>query len=77
MPTIVRDGPYRFFFYASDSSEPPHIHVERDRKVAKFWLSPLRLSNRGDFSQLEARRIEELVAGYREKLMEAWHEFFG
>ena len=35
------------------------------------------LSNRGDFSQLEARRIEDLVAGYREKLMEAWHEFFG
>ena len=43
MPTVLRVGPYRFFFYASDRREPPHIHVERDDKVAKFWLQPVRL----------------------------------
>ena len=40
MPTILREGPYRFFFYASDREEPPHVHVERDDRVAKFWLDP-------------------------------------
>lgn len=30
MPTIVRIGPYRFFFYASDREEPMHVHVERN-----------------------------------------------
>ena len=30
MPTILREGPYRFFFYASDREEPLHVHVERD-----------------------------------------------
>ena len=36
MPTVLRVGPYRFFFYASDRDEPIHVHVERDDKVAKY-----------------------------------------
>lgn len=44
MPTILRVGPYRFFFYSGDGREPPHIHVERDSGVAKFWLDPVRLA---------------------------------
>lgn len=36
MPTVLRIGPYRFFFYSGDGGEPPHIHVERDDAIAKF-----------------------------------------
>lgn len=43
MPTVLRVGPYRFFFYSGDGGEPPHIHVERDQYVAKVWLDPVRL----------------------------------
>ena len=39
MPTILRVGPYRFFFYAGDRNEMPHMHVERERFIAKFWLA--------------------------------------
>ncbi len=39
MPTILRIGPYRFFFYAGDRDEPQHVHVERDDRIAKFWLA--------------------------------------
>jgi hypothetical protein len=42
MPTVLRAGPYRFFFYAGDRDEPPHIHVERDDHTAKFWLDQVR-----------------------------------
>ncbi|MGH7393728.1 MAG: DUF4160 domain-containing protein, partial [Candidatus Rokuibacteriota bacterium] len=38
MPTVLRSGPYRFFFYSGDGGEPPHIHVEREDNTAKFWL---------------------------------------
>jgi hypothetical protein len=31
MPTVLRSGPYRFYLYAGDRDEPPHIHVERDQ----------------------------------------------
>src|SRR5713226_3646555 len=58
MPTVLREGPYRFFFYASDRGEPAHIHVERENKVAKFWLNPPRLARSGDFGRAEIRRIE-------------------
>jgi len=41
MPTILRIGPYRFYFYSADGNEPIHIHVDRDKCTTKFWLDPL------------------------------------
>ena len=34
MPTVLKVGPYRFFFYAADCVEPPNVHVERDSDKA-------------------------------------------
>lgn len=48
MPTVLRIGPSRFFFYAGDGNEPPHVHVERDDGEAKFWLEPIRLNGAMD-----------------------------
>ncbi len=76
MPTILRRGPYRFFFYASDRDEPLHIHVECGDKVAKFWLRPVRLQKSGGFSRAEIARIQRMVAGSQEALSEAWNEYF-
>jgi hypothetical protein len=51
MPTIPGiPGPYRFFFYSFDCSEPMHVHVERERKVCKFWLEPIALAANDGFS---------------------------
>lgn len=44
-------GPYRFFFYAGDREEPPHIHVERDEHTAKFWLDEVRLRDSRGFGR--------------------------
>jgi len=76
MPTIFRTGPYRFFFYATDRDEPPHVHVERDDKLAKFWLDPIRLQYSIGFSRMEIRRIERVIQAQRVHLMEAWHAYF-
>jgi hypothetical protein len=76
MPTVLRSGPYRFFFYAGDRDEPPHIHVERDNNKAKFWLEPVRLQNSGGFSRTEISRIQKLVEGNREDLLRRWNEYF-
>ncbi|MFH1436112.1 MAG: DUF4160 domain-containing protein [Pseudomonadota bacterium] len=46
MPTVLRVGSYRFFFYAGDRDEPPHVHIERDDRIAKLWLDPVRLHYR-------------------------------
>ncbi|MGH7575280.1 MAG: DUF4160 domain-containing protein, partial [Longimicrobiales bacterium] len=53
MPTVLREGPYRFFFVSLDGNEPPHVHVQRERRVAKFWLDPITLQRPGGFSAKE------------------------
>ena len=77
MPTVLRSGPYRFFFYSSDKDEPPHVHVERDANRAKFWLDPVRLFDSGGFGRVEINRLRTLVVANESVLMGAWHEFFG
>jgi Domain of unknown function (DUF4160) len=44
MPTVLRSGPYRFYFYIHEPNEPPHIHVDRDDFSAKFWIDPVQLA---------------------------------
>jgi hypothetical protein len=76
MPTVLRVGPLRFFFYAGDGAEPTHIHVERDDSEAKFWLDPVRLERSRGFRRKEINRIRGLVEEHREQLSESWNEFF-
>lgn len=76
MPTVLRIGAYRFFFFASDNSEPPHIHVERDDNLAKFWLDPVRLQSSGGFSRNEIASILKIVIEHQQHLGEAWYGYF-
>lgn len=76
MPTVLRVGPFRFFFYAGDGGEPPHVHVERDDCEAKFWLDPVRLERSRGFRRKEINRIHELVEEHQEQLLGGWNEFF-
>jgi len=76
MPTVLRSGPYRFFFYASDRNEPCHVHVERDDRVAKFWLDPIRLQRSGGFGRLELIQIRTIIDKNHEELKEAWNGYF-
>ena len=77
MPTVLRSGPYRVFFYSGDQGEPAHVHVQRERMVAKLWLEPVRLQSSGGFNRGELRRIEELIRNSADLLLERWNEFFG
>ncbi len=76
MPTVFQEGPYRFFFYAGDAGEPEHIHVEREDKVAKFWLDPVRLERSGGFGRTELRHIQRIVDQHCVELQEAWNGYF-
>ncbi len=77
MPTVLRIGPYRFYFYSHEPNEPPHIHVDRDNQSAKFWLEPVALSRNLGFNAKELRRIEKIVTKHQLSFTEVWHEYFG
>jgi hypothetical protein len=74
MPTILRIGSYRFFFYSNEKGEPPHVHVQRERFLAKFWLNPVTLASSKHFSSHELRIIQKYVNENRQIFMEAWNE---
>jgi hypothetical protein len=76
VPTVHREGPYRFFFYSADRHEPAHVHVERDASRAKFWLAPVRLARSGGFDAAELMRLGRLVVEREQQLLRAWDEYF-
>lgn len=76
MPTALRIGAYRFFFFAGDRGEPPHIHVERSSDKAKFWLEPVRLQKSSGFADHELNRLQRLVTINQQRLLQAWNEYF-
>ena len=77
MPTVLQDGPYSFVFFSSDRGEPPHVHVKRERRIAKFWIRPVALVKNRGFAGHELNHIARLVARHETTLLEAWHEYFG
>lgn len=77
MPTVLRTGGYRFFFYSNENGEPPHIHVQRERLLAKFWLKPVSLAGSSGFAAPELNKLLGLVEAHQQIFVEAWNEFFG
>ncbi len=77
MPTVLRSGPYRLYFYSHEPNEPAHVHVDRDAMSAKFWLNPVGLARNLGFSARELRQLERLIEENQLELLEAWNGYFG
>ncbi len=78
MPTIREiTGPYRLFFFSFDCGEPKHVHVQRERKVCKYWMESVALASNHGFSPVELNAIRQLLTANRIKILEAWNEHCG
>ena len=76
-PTVLRSGPYRFYFHSHEPNEPAHMHVDRDDQSAKFWLAPVSLARNLGFGAQELNKIQRLVQNNESELVEAWNEYHG
>jgi hypothetical protein len=79
VPTVLRFGPYRFYFYAHenrDAFEPPHVHVRSANGAAAFWLEPVSLRDVQGYTRRESDRIRRIVVANRDRLLRNWHDFF-
>ncbi|MBF0473174.1 MAG: DUF4160 domain-containing protein [Nitrospirae bacterium] len=75
MPSIKNiSSPYRFFFYSFDCNEPKHVHIQREKMVCKFWLTPVILSNNYGFISNELNSIRKIIIDNQIKIEEAWNE---
>ena len=76
MPTVLEIGPYSFVFFSSDEREPLHIHVKREKQIAKFWLKPITLAKNRGFKDHELNQIIRLVEENQDRLIEGWYDHF-
>ncbi|MBI3684069.1 MAG: DUF4160 domain-containing protein [Acidobacteria bacterium] len=77
MPSVLRSGPYRVYFYSHEPNEPAHVHVDRDDQSAKFWLKPVALAHNLGFSPVELRHIQRILKESESMLLEKWNARFG
>jgi len=72
MPVVLRVKGYRFWFYEVDLDEPPHVHVGKGDKEAKYWVEPIALARPGRFRDYELNEIRRILTAYKNDILEAW-----
>lgn len=80
MPVILRYKGYTFFFFSNegDPREPLHVHVRKAGATAKFWVAPqVSVVESYGLNGQELNELVKVVAGNRQLIERAWHEFFG
>jgi hypothetical protein len=79
MPTVLRSGGFRLFFYSNEGSprEPAHIHVEKAGGEAKLWLRSETIVAYSDgLSARDLAAAVRVVEANRDTIEAAWNDFF-
>lgn len=76
MPTVLREQGFQFYFYSHETTEPPHVHVDKGGSSCKYWLSPVFLARNHGFSEVELNKIRAIILGKQELLLAKWNEYF-
>lgn len=74
MPVVLRIKGYRFWFYEADLDEPPHIHVGKEGKEAKYWLTSIALARLRGFREYELNEIESVLEENQTFILESWRK---
>ena len=75
-PTIHREDRFRFSFYASDSDEPPHVHVTNSDGEAKIWIRSGLVDFANGMRDQDVRRARRIVIARRQEFLRRWDAFF-
>lgn len=80
MPTIFRQGGFRFFFYSNegDPREPVHVHAVSADGEAKFWVgAEVELARSAGLNSKTLRKLVQIVVERQEDISGAWYDHFG
>lgn len=76
MPLLLRAKGYRFYFFSQEIGEPPHVHVDKDGKSAKFWIESTTVVRNVHFVPFELREIARIISTNRLEFLRRWNEHF-
>jgi hypothetical protein len=76
-PTVVREGPFRLFFFSRE--EPRiHVHVAHPDGEAKFWLTPtVHVATSTGLTSRQLADAQAVVIGHLQEIQDAWRRHFG
>jgi len=74
MPVVLRVKGYKFWFYEADLDEPPHVHVGKESREAKFWLKPVALARAGRLKPVDLQEIKRIIDDNYGFLLRAWEK---
>jgi hypothetical protein len=74
MPTVAIVDGFRFFFYSEESTEPPHIHVEKGDYETKFWLDPVKKATNWEFPIKDLKKAHEIIKENQALFIQKYHE---
>ena len=77
MPTVLRWGSYRAFFYSNERDEPAHVHVRAGDREVKIWIHDLTVAANMGFAAHQVGDIIRHLRTNRGQLMAAWNAHFG
>ena len=76
-PTVVRDGPFRLFFFSREETRI-HVHVAHPEGEAKFWLTPtVHLASSTGLSPKQTTEAQVIVQSHVKEIQDAWQRHFG
>ena len=65
----------RFYFVSYDCSEKPHVHVEGNGGIAKFWLDPVGYFSSSRLSRRDLGRIQDIIEDNQAFLLQEFDAF--
>jgi hypothetical protein len=75
-PTVLRDGPFRLFFFSREESRM-HVHVSHPDGEAKFWLTPdVELATQTGLAVHVVNEAKQLVEDHLQEIVDAWNKHF-
>lgn len=75
-PTVLRSGPFRFFFFSREEARL-HVHVGHPDGEAKFWLEPeVELAANAGLDGQQVRDAQERIIRHKEEIIHAWKRHF-
>jgi hypothetical protein len=75
-PTIVRDGPFRLFFFSREEFRI-HVHVAHSDGEAKFWLTPdVTLATSTGLTPRQLNEAKLVVQVHLKEINDAWIHHF-
>ena len=75
-PTILREGPYRFYFFSREEPRM-HVHVHGPRGEAKFWLEPnISLAVNSGLSTQQINVVLRVIEEHENEIRKAWKAHF-